>query len=109
MKRARRYRYGVHQHVQPVLAHGARHELRAEHGRAGGGHGGRHGGSVGPCARQPAQYRPALTLPLPQTWMLGVRAKRMSLTNYECYVYVVMLFLSILCKPKSYYLYTEIL
>lgn len=51
MKRASRYRLGVDQHVEAMLADSARHELGSEHARTRRRDARRHGGAVRTCAR----------------------------------------------------------
>lgn len=61
MERAGGYRHRVDQHIEPVLAHGLRHELGAEHGRAGRSHRRRHRRAVWTCAPERSAHRHALT------------------------------------------------
>lgn len=58
MEGAGRYGHRVDEHVESVLAHGARHELGAEQSGAGLRDGGRHGGAVGSCSTHSAQRPP---------------------------------------------------
>lgn len=82
MEGAGGYGHGVDEHVEAVLADGARHEVCAEEAGALRGHGGGHGRAVGPCSAPRVSSPPRPTLPhSTTTTMLAVRAKRMSLSK----------------------------